>query len=319
MFFNQISQVMQEGVNIHMTLSIRGGNLAVLVSQQVADLKDAAKANLVPFTVSGTPDDLDRGFIPALAQPLQKTAGLLTNMAEYERQADKAAADSKGAKAQKEKESKEVKEKKEKYDKHMKKADDLEAAGDIEAAILSLQQAKLHATEKDQKKVDDKIVALKAQQSQGSLFEMPPTDKPKAEVPKEAVQAPTQPEPQPAQAIPPQQPQPQGAMPGSNGQPYNGQGYPGGYPPQYPYPGNGYPGQPMGGQGYNGQQVQGGFQPNGGFVPGGHPGGYANQQGYPPYGAYPHEHQAIYREEDYAGMPDVHATHVGEMAQQAQQ
>ncbi len=78
-------------------------------------------------------------------------------MAEFEKQADKAAANSKASKEQKAKETKEEKEKREKYEKHMKKAEELIAARNHKEAVTALGQARLYATEQNRKTVDEKI------------------------------------------------------------------------------------------------------------------------------------------------------------------
>lgn len=93
-------------------------------------------------------------------------------MAEFEKQVDKAAADSKAAKDQKAKETKEEKEKREKYEKHMKKAEELIAAKKHKDAIATLGQAKLYATEQNKKTVEEKIEEQKKAMSQGSLFDL---------------------------------------------------------------------------------------------------------------------------------------------------
>jgi PRTRC genetic system protein E len=170
MFFQTMFQLMSPGVDYNLTLSRTDGKLTVLVMPKVNGLKDAAQHNLVPFTLCAAPDEIDRGFFPTLQQPLPQAAALLTNMAEYEKQADKAAASSKATKDEKSKADKEAKEKKDKYDGFMKKAGESEAAGDADGALLQLQQARLHATDKAVKTVDEKIAAIKAKTSQGSLF-----------------------------------------------------------------------------------------------------------------------------------------------------
>ncbi len=58
-------------------------------------VKDAAKNSIVPLNISGTPEELDEGFVAAIAEPIKKTTGLLVNMAAYERAAEEAKAKSK--------------------------------------------------------------------------------------------------------------------------------------------------------------------------------------------------------------------------------
>ena len=129
MFFTAINQMMTEGVDLTIVIRKANGQMAVSTLPKSNGLKDEAQNHIVPLTVSGLPEELDAGFLQTVARPIQKVAGLITNMAQFEAQADKAAADSKAAKEEKAKETKEEKEKREKYEKHLKKAEELIAAG----------------------------------------------------------------------------------------------------------------------------------------------------------------------------------------------
>lgn len=174
MFFTHMHQMMTEGVDMTLVIRKNAGQLTVSLLPKSNSLKDDAQNRLVPLTMSGTPGELDAGFFPAAMQPLQRVAGLLSNMAQFEQQADRAAANSKAAKEKKEKETKEEKDKREKYEKYLKKAEELLAAKNYAEALTSLQQARLHATEEQAKKVDERIIATKAAMNQGSLFDMSP-------------------------------------------------------------------------------------------------------------------------------------------------
>ena len=118
MFFTAINQMMTEGVDLTIVIRKANGQMAVSTLPKSNGLKDEAQNHIVPLTVSGLPEELDAGFLQTVARPIQKVAGLITNMAQFEAQADKAAADSKAAKEEKAKETKEEKEKREKYEKH---------------------------------------------------------------------------------------------------------------------------------------------------------------------------------------------------------
>lgn len=106
--------------NVDITLVIRksaDGRMAVSVLPKSNTLKDEAQNSIVPLTLNGTPEELDTGFMQVVGRPMQKASGLISNMAQFEAQADKAASSSKGAKEAKAKESKEDREKREKYEK----------------------------------------------------------------------------------------------------------------------------------------------------------------------------------------------------------
>lgn len=172
MFFTQMYQMMNQSIDITLVVRKKEGQLMVSVLPRSNGLKDEAQNHIVPITMTGTPQELDLGFMQGICQPIQKAAGLLTNMKLFEEQADKAAANSKATKEQKEKAAKEAKEKKEKFEKLMKKADELETEQKLNDALNTLKQAKAFATTDAMKSVDEKINALRMKMSQGSLFAM---------------------------------------------------------------------------------------------------------------------------------------------------
>lgn len=200
MFFTAIHQMMTEGVDLTLVIRKANGQLTVSTLPKSNGLKDEARNHLVPLTVSGLPQELDAGFLQAVSRPIQKAAGLLSNMAQFEAQAEKAASESKAAKEAKSKETKEEKEKREKYEKHLKKAEELIAAGNHKDAVTSLGQARLYAQPQDQKKIDGMVAEQTKAMNKGSLFEL--MDEP-------APQAQPQPQPRPMAATVQQRQQPQ--------------------------------------------------------------------------------------------------------------
>lgn len=284
---------MIEGVDL--TLVMRksaDGQMTVSLMPKSTSLKDSAQNHLVPLTLNGTPAEFDAGFFAAAMQPVQRVTGLIANLAEFEKQAEKAAADSKAsksAKSAKEKEPKEVKDKRERYDRHMKKAEEQMAARDYDGAILSLQQARLLAAEEQAAKIDEKIAAAKAAQSQGSLFEVPAAQTAPAQPASPAPQPIAQARPMPAAAPIPQQmpvqPAPSPQMPPH--QPATAampqQTAP--QPAVTPYPAGGYPQQPLPPMPQYGQSYPG-----------------ADSFGMPPYDN--PDNPPSYRPEEYAGYVD---------------
>lgn len=221
MFFTAINQMMTEGVDLTIVIRKANGQLAVSTLPKSNGLKDEAQNHFVPLTVSGLPEELDAEFLQVVARPIQKAAGLITNMAQFEAQTEKAAADSKAAKDSKAKETKEEKEKREKYEKHLKKAEELIAAGNHKDAVTTLGQARLYAKPQDQKKIDGMVEEQKKAMNKGSLFELmdEPAPQPQPQQPMAATaQQPQQPQaqPQPMAAPiqqPPYPPQPQAPRP----------------------------------------------------------------------------------------------------------
>lgn len=95
MFFTQFNQLMAGSVDITLVIHKSATGMTVSVLPKSNGLKDEAQNHIVPLTLSGTPEELDGGFFQIIARPVQKVSGLLTNMAEFEKQADKTAKDSK--------------------------------------------------------------------------------------------------------------------------------------------------------------------------------------------------------------------------------
>lgn len=115
------------GVELNVTIKRSGENLIVSVLPKVTDLKDEAAKKLVPLVVSGTPDELDKGFSSAISAPIQSATGLLGNMKEFETSLADAQAKSKAAEANKKK-----------FDQLAKKTDEFEKAGKLKNAIACL-------------------------------------------------------------------------------------------------------------------------------------------------------------------------------------
>ncbi len=224
MFFTAINQMMTEGVDLTLVIRKANGQLTVSTLPKSNTLKDEAQNHIVPLTVSGLPEELDAGFLQAITRPIQKTAGLITNMAQFEAQAEKAASESKASKDAKAKETKEEKEKREKYEKHLKKAEELIAAKKHSEAVTALGQARLCAKPQDLKKIDGMIEEQKKAMNKGSLFELmeDPAPQPQAQQPQQAhpqqqaapmQQPPYPPQPQMARPMAPQAQRPVTAQP----------------------------------------------------------------------------------------------------------
>ena len=158
-------------------------------------LKDEAQNNIVPLTLNGTPEELDTGFMQVVGRPMQKASGLISNMAQFEAQADKAASSSKGAKEAKAKESKEGREKREKYEKNLKKAEEHIAAKRHKEAVDALTEARKYAKPDDLKTIDERLDEQKKLVGQGDLFAM--MGEPEQAQPQQPAQQPATAQPQP--------------------------------------------------------------------------------------------------------------------------
>lgn len=172
MFFTAIHQMMTENVDLTIVIRKANGQLTVATLPKSNGLKDEAQNQIVPLTVTGTPQELDAGFLQTVTRPIQKASGLIANMVQFEAQADKAAANSKAAKEAKSKESKEEREKREKYEKLIKKAEEMTTAKNYREALNLLGQAKSHANEAQLKGIEEKIQAVDKEMNKGSLFDL---------------------------------------------------------------------------------------------------------------------------------------------------
>lgn len=327
MFFQSMNQMMTPNVDI--TLVIRKsaeGRMAVSVLPKSNTLKDEAQNSIVPLTLNGTPEELDSGFMQVVARPMQKASGLISNMAQFEAQANKAASSSKGAKEAKTKESKEDREKCEKYEKNLKKAEEHIAAKRHKEAVDALTEARKYAKPDDLKTIDERLDEQKKLVGQGDLFAMmeePEQAQPQQPQVQQPVQQPATAQVQQPQAQPLPMPEPVPQVQQQTVQQTGPQQQPtmpqqempaqAAHPAQQPY---GNPGQGYGGQYGYPQQPQGWPQqahPNGGYPQ------YAHQNGgmTPPnggqHGTYPPNGQPRYAQQP---MPFEHdmAAHAPRMA-----
>jgi PRTRC genetic system protein E len=304
MFFTAIHQMMTEGVDLTLVIRKANGQLTVSLLPKSNGLKDEAQNHLVPLTVSGLPQELDAGFLQAVARPIQKTTGLISNMAQFEAQAEKAASESKAAKETKAKETKEEKEKREKYEKHFKKAEELIAAKNHKEAVTALGQARLYAKPQDQKKIDEMVAEQTKAMNKGSLFELMDEPAPQPQQPQaQPAAAPQQPRQAPQYPPQPQAQRPMATQaPGGQQRPAAGpQQQQAMWPPQQPPQGPAQYYQPQP-QPYMGQQ------PVPQQVPQPAHGGYHGTHWQEPEELVSHYHagedEPNYRPEDYEEYPD---------------
>lgn len=80
--------MMTESVDLTIVIRKTNGQLTVSTLPKSNGLKDEAQNHIVPLTVTGTPQELDTGFLQAVTRPIQKACGLISNMAQFEAQAD---------------------------------------------------------------------------------------------------------------------------------------------------------------------------------------------------------------------------------------
>lgn len=162
--FQSLDKLMTEGTVLSITVQKTGAKMvcSILPKQGV---KDSAAKKIVPLTASGTAAELDEGIVAAIAAPLAKATGVLTNISEFEKATESAEKNSKKADADKKK-----------FDQLIKKADQLEKDKKYLNAIACLKQALEFTSNK--KAIEDRIKKIEAKANEGSIFGQMDTEEP---------------------------------------------------------------------------------------------------------------------------------------------
>lgn len=88
--FKELSEMMVTGQQLTINVRMEGNELIVSTMPCVTGVKDKAVENIVPIVINGTPEEFDDGFIAALKQGIPQTAGLVSNIKEYEESVENA-------------------------------------------------------------------------------------------------------------------------------------------------------------------------------------------------------------------------------------
>lgn len=163
--------MMTESVDLTIVIRKTNGQLTVSTLPKSNGLKDEAQNHIVPLTVTGTPQELDTGFLQAVTRPIQKACGLISNMAQFEAQADKRRQQQgrQGSEIQgdegRTRETGEVRE----TDEEGGRTDSRqEPSGSRQRAYT----AKAHANAAQLKEIEEKIKAADTEMNRGSLFDL---------------------------------------------------------------------------------------------------------------------------------------------------
>ncbi len=163
MLFEKLHALLTEGSTATIVVAkTADGNLTVSASVNNAKTSDPGKAYIQPFIVSGTPAELDAGFADIIAEPLGRSAGLQTSMAEFEASQKVAKEKSAAAQAEKNKADKEKKDRKATYDKLVAKAAELEKDRKYKEAADTYTKAAGFADGADKSKAEKKAKDLRA-------------------------------------------------------------------------------------------------------------------------------------------------------------
>lgn len=145
--FNNLASMLGDGDTLNMTITRKGERMIVSLVPKLANTKNELQSKISPLVLSGTPDELEDGFINAITAPIQKATGIISNANEFEKSAEKAVAGSKNTgKSASDSKKKEEEERKANYAKAMKRADEHEKAGQFREAVSDLEDADKYAT-----------------------------------------------------------------------------------------------------------------------------------------------------------------------------
>lgn len=164
--FKTLSEVLGNGCTATITIAQKDGIMTVGILPGNNLVKDGAKNKIVPLNVSGTPEELDEGFVDAIAEPVRKTAGLLVDMASYEQAAEEAKAKSK---MEEEKKVAEVNRKKD-YDGYVSLARTNLKEQKYRDALKCVESARKVALPSDKTALDTLTNEINTASGEGALF-----------------------------------------------------------------------------------------------------------------------------------------------------
>ena len=114
MSFQTIYRMLAEGTELGIHIKRVENRLCVAVMPKRENLKNESGQSIIPLVLNGTPEELDAEFLSAIARPIEKVQGILMNLEAFEKQAEKASAESKAAQPATKKETKEERERRDK-------------------------------------------------------------------------------------------------------------------------------------------------------------------------------------------------------------
>lgn len=164
--FKTLSEVLGEGCTATITIAQKDGVMTVGVLPGNSLVKDSAKSKIVPLNLTGTPDELDEGFVSAITEPIRRTSGLLVDMASFEQAAEEAKAKSKMEEEKKEAEAKRKKE----FDGYMALARTNLKESKYKDALKCAESAKKSSLPPERASVDALINEINTKSGQGALF-----------------------------------------------------------------------------------------------------------------------------------------------------
>lgn len=124
-------------MNLTLTVAKGSGDTVIVSLLPQPRIKDNAKDSVQPMVIRGTIEELDEEFFNAIKEPMTKVTGIVIEIDNFEKGADKLAEDNKAKDAIKA----EAKKNKDKADKIVRKAEDLFEAKELDKAEKELAKA----------------------------------------------------------------------------------------------------------------------------------------------------------------------------------
>jgi len=124
-------------MNLTLTVAKGSGDTVIVSLLPQPRIKDNAKDSVQPMVIRGTIKELDEEFFNAIKEPMTKVTGIVIEIDNFEKGADKLAEDNKAKDAIKA----EAKKNKDKADKIVRKAEDLFEAKELDKAEKELAKA----------------------------------------------------------------------------------------------------------------------------------------------------------------------------------
>jgi PRTRC genetic system protein E len=124
-------------MNLTFTVAKDGADTVIVSLLPQPKIKDNAKESVQPMIIRGTVEELDEQFFEAIKVPMTKVTGIVIEIENFEKGADKLAEDNKAKDAIKA----EAKKNKEKVDKIIVKGNELLESGDLVACQKKLDEA----------------------------------------------------------------------------------------------------------------------------------------------------------------------------------
>lgn len=170
--FTSIYQVMQDGQALSLHLIRKDGKLSVCFQPLASNAPEAPGSTLTPLVVTGTPSELEEGFIAAICTPLEDRFGMLANLEEFQKSTQKAQPKTKdkaeGTGTVSVESATNAAPKKSKRDEQAETAEKMAASGNLPGAYGIYK--KLYEQDKSDTKSGNRMHELWAQMSQKTMF-----------------------------------------------------------------------------------------------------------------------------------------------------